>query len=484
MSLYEKQARYRRLHGEQAAWRLLRADSAPIILAFLDDLFSEQEVSYSKARVALEAELPAWQETYGMQDNANVHLRNWIHAGWLREHDDRLTCTDAFEQALRFVHGLEQRDSSATASHLRIVQDAVRDLSVALSPNPEERLRVLEGRVDELNEEIRLLKAGVMPELSSAEQRERIRGVYQLASVLTGDFRRLEDEIRLLDQTLRVQMIESEGSRGPVLKALLDHEEVLLQTDAGQAFDGFFRLLCDEHRSVEFREQLKSILERPAAHQHLNHEEVHFLAHLVRELSGESQRVISVRRRTQESLRAFIESGTQQERRAVERVLRQLEKLAVTFKDQEVGLRTPLTVYLPSGSFTVRSPSSIRLRLPGERLDTGQVVAHTNKSSVSDTMLESLEMVKILEVATSLRVLLDANGPMTVGQLLERRPILGGLEELVAHVRIAKAVDAITLEGREQVLVSDRNGQQILANIPQLLLSADQFPEDLETLTL
>jgi len=48
-------------------------------------------------------------------------------------------------------------------------------------------------------------------------------------------------------------------------------------------------------------------------------------------------------------------------------------------------------------------------------------------------MLESLETVKILEVATGLRVLLDANGPMTVGQLLWHRPIQGGLEELVAH---------------------------------------------------
>ncbi|CAD5107084.1 hypothetical protein PSEWESI4_01355 [Pseudomonas carbonaria] len=117
-------------------------------------------------------------------------------------------------------------------------------------------------------------------------------------------------------------------------------------------------------------------------------------------------------------------------------------------------------------------------------MDTGQVVAHTNNSSASDTMLESLETVQILEVAIGLRVLLDANGPMTVGQLLGHRPIQGGLEELVAHVRIAKAVDAISLEGREQVLVSDRDSQQILAGIPQLLPSADRFPEDLETLAL
>ncbi len=236
MSLHEQQARYRRLFTEHAAWRLVHAEHAPIILAFVSDLFAQDsEVSFGKARIALEAELPAWQESYGLQENAGTHLRHWIQSGWLREHDDRLTRTDAFEQALRFAQNLEQRDSNATATHLRIVQDAVRDLAVALSPNPEERITLLTARRQELEREIELLRAGVVPELSAPEQRERIRGLYHLASVLTGDFRRLEDEIRQLDQRMRVQMIESETGRGEVLQALLEHEGKLLQTDAGQA---------------------------------------------------------------------------------------------------------------------------------------------------------------------------------------------------------------------------------------------------------
>nr|WP_274379877.1 DUF3375 family protein [Pseudomonas sp. M47T1] len=94
----------------------------------------DRTVPFDKARVALETELPMWQELYGLQDNAGIHLRHWIHAGWLREHDDPLTRTDAFELAMRFAQSLEHRDSSATTSHLRLVQDAVRDLATAQSP--------------------------------------------------------------------------------------------------------------------------------------------------------------------------------------------------------------------------------------------------------------------------------------------------------------------------------------------------------------
>ena len=344
MSVYEQQARFRRLFSEHAAWRLLHADNAPIVLAFINDLFSlESEVPFGKARVALEAELPNWQEIFGLHDNAGTYLRQWIQAGWLREHDDKLTRTDAFELALRFAQSLDQRDSNATASHLRIVQDAVRDLAIALSPNAEERITLLNARRQELDLEIERLQMGEVQELKAPEQRERIRGLYQLTSVLTGDFRRLEDEIRQLDQRMRIRMIESESGRGEVVKALMEYESELLQTDAGQAFDGFYQLLCDQNRIIEFREQIRSILARPAS-QYLKPEELRYLSHLVRELGKESERVFLVRRRTEESLRAFVESGAQQERRAVERLLRQLERLAVNFKEQDRGLREPVVV--------------------------------------------------------------------------------------------------------------------------------------------
>nr|WP_306296833.1 DUF3375 domain-containing protein [Candidatus Entotheonella palauensis] len=340
MSIQEFQARFRRQHQEHAAWRLLRAENAPLILAFVADLFSEaNDIPFGRAKAALDTELSRWREqgVWEADVSAGIYLRQWIQAGWLREIDDQLTKTDACEVALRFCQDLEQRETHATASHLRIVQDAVRDLAVDLSSNADERIALLTSRQAALQREIDDLNAGVVAELSEAEQRERIREVYQLAAVLTGDFRRVEDEIRHLDQSLRVRMIESGSSRGAVLLNLLEQEELLSDSDAGRAFGGFFQLLCDQNRSTEFREQLRMILTHPAA-DHLTPQQARFLGQLMRELIRESERVFQVRRRTEESLRAFIESGAHLENLAVDRLLGQLERSAVRFKEAEISL--------------------------------------------------------------------------------------------------------------------------------------------------
>jgi len=480
MSLPALHSRYNRLQSEHAAWRLLRAVNAPLILAFIAEMFREEsDVPFGRARFMLQSELDRLaDEGREVEKGAGAYLREWIQAGWLRELDDQLTCTDACDVALRFCQSLEQREVNASASHLRIVQDAVTQLAVDLSPNPQERITLLEHKKAALQREIDQLSAGVVHELSDAEQRERIREVYQLASVLTGDFRRVEDDIRNLDQSLRVQMIESGGSRGDVILALIEREQMLAGSDAGRAFDSFFQLLCDQNRSVEFREQLRSVLSR-AASEHLSTEESRFLGHLVRELTRESQRVFQVRRRTEESLRSYIESGAHMENRAVENLLRQLEQIAVRFNQSDISLNTAVPLVLTSGSVKVGSIDSMRLRVPEEQLDIQNIQAQENHSDPSSAMLDCLESVQIIEVAGRMRDTLHNNGPMTVGSMIQQHAIEAGLEELVAYLRVAKNVGAALLEEKEQITVKDRSGTHIRAAIPCYQLSAEMFPEDI-----
>ncbi len=486
MSIQELQARFRRQHQEHAAWRLLRAENTPLILAFVADLFNDtHDVLFGRAKAALDTELSRWREqgVWESDVSAGTYLRQWIQAGWLRELDDQLTKTDACEVALRFCRGLEQRDANATASHLRIVQDAVRDLAMALSPDAEARITLLASRQAALQREIDDLNAGMVLELSEAEQRERIREIYQLAAVLTGDFRRVEDEIRHLDQALRVQMIESGASRGVVLLDLLEQEELLANSDAGRAFGSFFQLLCDPNRSTEFREQLRSILTHPAA-DHLTPQQARFLGQLMRELTRESERVFQVRRRTEESLRAFVESGAHTENLAVDRLLGQLERSAVRFKEADISLRTAMPLRLPSGRARLRSPDSWRLRMPEEQLDTRHVQAQPNATTPNPTTLDHLHTVKLMAVATQMRDMLVDYGPLTIASLVKHRPLTAGLEELVAHLRVAQAVGATQLEAKESVIVEDRHGKTLRASIPGYLLHAEQFPQPLEDLVL
>lgn len=487
MSFHELNARFRRLHKEHSAWHLLRADNAPMILAFIADLFEEDnEVTFGRAKVALDSELELWrgQGRWDSEVNAASYLRQWIQSGWLREMDDRLSKTDACEVALRFCRQLDQRESSATASHLRIVQDAVRDLSVAISPDPGERMALLEARKAEIQRELDDLNAGIMHELTDAEQRERIVEIYQLASVLTGDFRRVEDDIRQLDQNLRVQMIESGGSRGAVILQLLEQEQLLAGSDAGRAFDSFFQLLCDQNRSTELREQLKAVLTRPAA-KNLNETQARFLGKLMRELNKESGRVFQVRRRTEEKLRQFVESGAANEMRVVDRLLGKLERLAVGFKDAEISLRHDTGLALASGMVRMQAPDSLRLKMPEEQLSTRGIEAQHNASTPSEAMLRQLHAVQVMQVAEGMyNILRGSRIPLSVAALIERQPVKAGLEELVACLRVARAVGATELQDRETVHITDRKGRQFKAEIPHYLLSAEQFPERLEELQL
>lgn len=479
-------AKYRRLYQEHAAWRLMRADNAPHILAFVTDLFSEHsEVPYSRAKLLLEAQIEHSRNLgiWETETNASAYLNQWISQGWLRELDDLLTKTDATEMVMRFCRGFDERSISVSASHLRIVQEAVRDFVVVTNEDTASRVKLLEDKKAAIQSQINDLNAGVVHKLSDNEQREYIREIYQLASQLTGDFRLLEEQIRKLDKDIRVQMIDEATSRGNLLTEVMQQESLLSETEAGSAFEGFFQLLCDYNRVTEFREQLHYVLQGPAA-KHLSLSQRQFLSELISELSRESERVLRIRRRTEQELRAYIESGAMSENRTVGKLISKLEQLAVTLRNAECDLKSETTLSLSVGKIELSSPDSIRLKQPDEQVQMGSTTPHVNSREPSIKMLESLNSVKVKEVAIKVKTMLKQNSPQTISQLTSQTPISEGLEELVAYVRIAKAVQATELPSIEEIILNDSQGVQLRANVPTLLLTAALFPDNIEDLVL
>ncbi|WP_119395080.1 DUF3375 domain-containing protein [Salinibius halmophilus] len=475
-----------RLAKEHAAWRLLRADNASLILAFITDLFSEDsEVSVSRAKLQLQDTLDSLrqQDLFDSKIGAGDYLTQWLRAGWLREFDDQLSKTDACEMALRFSQSIDERGASTTASHLRIVQDAVRDLTIDVSEDAEQRLLILQRKKQELEHEIAALEAGHFEPLTDVQQRERIREVYQIASVLTSDFRRVEDTIRQLDKDLRSQMIDSQGSRGDTLLALIEKETLLGKTEAGQAFEGFFELLSDSDRANEFRQQLRHLLSEPIA-KHLSDSQQRYLRNLMRELNKESDRVLKIRRRTEQSLRQYIEAGSANENRAVKRLINQIEQQAIRLRQQETPLRTSTSLMVRHGHANIQSPESMRLRTPDEKIETGAVIEQVAKREVSQGMLGHLSAVRVQDVANVQRAWLIKHQRGSIGEVIQNRPVQAGIEELVAHIRVAKAVNAVRLEQTETVQISDKTGATLEVQIPTFLLRAEDFPDQLSDLNL
>ncbi len=480
------QARYSRFIRQSAAWRLLRADNSVYILAYMEELFAtENEVSFARARISLEAnlELAREQGFWETETTASTYLRQWSDDGWFRDMDDKLSMTDDSEQALRFAKSLSHRGVSTSASHLRIVQDNVRDLSIKLSTNPKERIKRLEKQMLEIQIEIENLQAGRITMLSESQQREAMRELYQQASVLTGDFRRVEDDMRSMDQAMRVEMIQDGVTRGDILKGVLDYESRLAETESGSAFFGFHELLQDENRSMEFRQELQGVLNNPAA-ESLTKNQYMSLKHLIRNLNRESDSVLDVRRRHSQGLRSYIESGAAFESQAVNRLLGDLEKVAVSLRDVGLDPNTKTSLALPVGRIEISTPTALRLKLPEDKIDTSGVVEQDNQGTPSDAMLEAVQTVQVKKIARRTLDIVKKEGPLTIAGLAKFSPISKGLEELTALIRVAKAVKAVELLETDSVQFKDRHGIKLRATIPKLLISADLFPADIEDLNL
>ncbi len=139
---------------------------------------------------------------------------------------------------------------------------------------------------------------------------------------------------------------------------------------------------------------------------------------------------------------------------------------------------------LPTGHIRFYSPDALLLKSPDEQLDTSGVEVQTNGHIPSDDMLDYLDTVSMLEVAQCLLDILQRGGPMTLAALAQQQPLEMGLEELVAWLRVAKAVKATELDEKETIMVTDKQGVQLNAVIPGYLLSAAMFPANLGELAL
>jgi hypothetical protein len=356
----DRRRQYQWLRDDRTAWRLLCATNAPLILAFLSELFDgASEVAIDRARTELEVHLRSHPTGEGEPATmARLYINQWVDDGYLREQNQKLVMTAVVQAALQFAESFGRRETMATASHLETVNQEMGRLLVDLSPDIAERQRLIDEQIAALEQNRKRLLDGQVVELSPLQKRERVRHLYALAIALTQDFRFLEEEMRTHELAVRKQILEDQQTRGSVLGGVLDAEDLMGQSPAGQAFDGFYALLGDEDRSAAFRNQVKRLMALGVG-DYLSSEERRYFMELVSQLLIQSERVIARRRLATESLRAYIQSGAQQEHRIVDRLLKQAERLAAALQHrQDIDWFAEVGVTLNTGKLRLFSPSS------------------------------------------------------------------------------------------------------------------------------
>lgn len=428
------------LRNTHAAWRLLCADNAPLVIAFLGRVFVDDNadsLSGPDLEAVLDDEIHALRQTLG--DDAyprspRQYLDDWAERAWLRKHyvtgsdDAHYSLSPAVEKAVGWVRDLPSREFIGTESRLNTIFELLRQMVHGTEADPQSRLDELHRRRAEIDAEIARVEHGEFDLLDPVALRDRYQQVSRTARELLADFREVEDNFRQLDRTLRARIAGWEGSKGELLEEALGGRAGITESDQGRSFRAFYDYLLSAAR----REELSELLSRIA--------ELEFAGGIDRRLERMGFDWIDAAERTQgtvrmlsEQLRRFLDDRVWLENRRVFDLLRGIEAKALELRDTP---RPAVGTEIESPRVPVVLPTERPLyrRKRPEPLDSTSVALGSGDFD-SDALTEQVVVDREL-LAGRVFAILGARSQVDLEEVIEAEPLEVGLAELIGYLSL------------------------------------------------
>jgi hypothetical protein len=461
------------LRRNDAAWRLLRADHAALVLSFLGQVFVEENVrSISGVELAarLEDELFALNERLGagtFPRAAKAYLDDWAQpeVGWLRKYypsgsdEVHFDATPAVERALSWVQSLHARSFVGTESRLNIVLELLRQMVYGAETDPDARLAKLRARCDAIDAEIVKVRAGQVDVLDGAAQRDRYQQFVAMARGLLADFREVEANFRALDRALREKIATWSGSKGELLDEVVGGRHAIADSDQGRSFHAFYDFLLSPQRQQEFSDLLARV-------QSLDVIEVADprMRRIHYDWLDAAERTQATVRLLSEQLRRFLDDQVWLENRRVMDILRDIEAHVLALREQPTdGIVCELDGAAPQIVLPMERPLyRPRAKQPlDSTVDTGET--HVDVSRLFEQVY-----VDPVRLTDAVRTALRHSSQVLLPDVLAACPLEQGLAELVTYLSLRDpGFDVVFDEnGRDRVRWCDPDGRMRTACLP------------------
>lgn len=470
---------------QHPAWLLLASRRAPLIISCLKPLFessndgipqedAEQALAETLAEHANNDDFAINSDDYALQ--ARRELRDWLRRELIIERQGKFFATDALQQALGFIDGLNERVMTSTASRLSIVQREIENLETQLNPDPASRARYIKQKIKTLEQELSRVARGEVDTLQGAKAIESIREIYNLATSLRADFRRVEDSYREADRRLRQSIISDQQHRGEVVDKLLDSHDHLLETTEGQVFHSFHEQLSQSVELDNMKQRLRNILIKPEAGKALNRRQQTDLRHLVPHLVSESAGVIRARARSEKDVKGFLKTGLAAEHHRVGQLLNEIFETALDIDWGRAATRNAPGPLPPIAVSAGNLPLAERLRFKIIDDDKEELLELTeqfgNIDDIDDDFWAAFDTLDHHALIKDTLTLLETHDrPMSIAEICEHLPPSHDLENLALWLSLAREAELPVSDKIEDIEVKDRDGQQLRFRIPKVELN-------------
>jgi hypothetical protein len=466
------------LRTNSPAWRLVRADSAPLVLSFLHGVFVQENVrSMAAAELAsrLEDELYALNERMpkSFPRPAKAYLDDWAspESGWLRKYypegtdEPHFDATPAVEKALQWVRALGEREFVGTESRLNTIFDLLRQIVFGTETDPQARIEELKRQQRNLGDEIARIEAGDLGLLDPSGVRDRYQQFSLTARELLSDFREVEDNFRKLDRQLREKITGWQGGKGELLDDVLGSRESIAGSDQGRSFQAFHDFLLSAARQEELSDLLARVHELADA----TAERDPRLKHVHYDWLDAARSTQGTVRQLSEQLRRFLDDQVWFENRRVIELLRDIEARALKLRDEPTA---DLAMDIDDDAPAIRLPVERPLYAPiiKARIDSGGIRPATDADETDPAALFQQVYVDPGPLRANVRAALRRDNQVGLVHLVTAAPLTHGIAELVAYLSLRDDTFAIVYdEARtEQVTWTGPDGQDRTATLPRV----------------
>jgi hypothetical protein len=465
------------------AWRLLRADHAPLVVSFLHRVFVAPNVRMMAAAdlaEALEDELFALRERLGSDafpKPALDYLNDWANPdkGWLRKFyrqgsdEPQFDLTPSVEKAIAWIGTLAERSFVGTESRLLTLFELLRQMSEGSDADPARRLTELRKRRDDIDAEIARVVSGDVPLLDDTAVKDRFQQFMQLARELLTDFREVEHNFRLLDRRVRERIALWEGAKGALLEEIMGERDAIADSDQGRSFRAFWDFLMSSRRQEELSDLLSRVLELPPVADLKPDARIRRVHYDWLEAGEHTQRTVA---QLSQQLRRFLDDQAWLENRRIMDILHGIEAKALALRDNPPDTEV---MSIAEAAADIELPMERPLYAPAFKPLIANIVPESGDVDVDAAALFSQVVIDRAQLARHIRQALQEQSQVTLSELIRLRPLQQGLAELVAYLQLGSgSFQTVIDEGNVdmiawQALTADGAPAEKHARLPRII---------------
>lgn len=427
------------LRRTDPAWRLLRAEHAPLLVSFLGRVFVEENVrgiAASELTDRLDDELYALNERLGegtYPRKAKEYLDEWANtdSGWLRKYyadkdEAQFDALPAVEKAVTFVRGLERRDFIGTESRLNTAFELLRQIFYGAEDDPAKRLAELHRQRAAIDAQIAKVERGELDFLDTAAVRDRFQQFSATARELLSDFRQVEANFRELDRQLRAQIAAWTGTKGELLDDVLANRGDISRSEQGRTFSAFYDFLLSSRRQREFQDLLDAVtsMQELATDADPRTRRIHYDWLAAAERTQDTVRLLS------EQLRRFLDDAVWLENRRIVEILNSIQSRALELREQEQ--------HLPGAHLDAFAPELVlplerRLYEQKRRTPLNSEASSEDGDGADPTALFEQTHVDIEALTRHVDETLAGRLQVGLAEVVQAHPLAEGLAELLSY---------------------------------------------------